>query len=77
MEKFCEVVVGFANSSELIGHFADKEKVTSSSMRSLCKTLLGDTNPETSSAFERSKIVMKLLQKVIPAEQNDRLDITK
>jgi len=77
MEKFRTVVAGFANSSDLVARYGDKDKVTSGSMRSLCKTLLGDTNPNTCSAMERSKIVMKILQKVVPSGQADAPDISK
>jgi hypothetical protein len=77
MEKFRAVVAGFANSSDLVARYGDKDKVTSASMRSLCKTLLDDTNPNTSSAMERSKIVTKILQKVVPSEQGDAPDVSK
>merc|ERR1711994_176212 len=58
-ESFSEVVVAFANSVKVVEQFADSSKVTSLSLRSLCKTLLNNTNPATASACDRAKVLVE------------------
>ena len=50
------MVAGFVNSAAMVQKFGDLSKVTSLSLRSLCKTVLQDTNPNTSTASERCKV---------------------
>lgn len=67
LEAFDEVVVAFANSVKVAEKFADSEKVTSYSLRSLCKTILNNTNPATASACDRAKVLVEILSKISPA----------
>ena len=53
------MVAGFVNSAAMVQKFGDLSKVTSLSLRSLCKTVLQDTNPNTSTASERCKVLYR------------------
>ena len=53
LPAFTNVVKGFCNTSTVVSELGDKEKITSLSLRSLCKTVLGDTNLPTNSATDR------------------------
>ncbi len=55
-DEFSAVVKGFVNGVSLVQRFGDMQRVTSFSLRSLCKTVLGDTNPNTSTALDRCKV---------------------
>lgn len=70
LEAFDEVVVAFANSVKVAEKYADSEKVTSYSLRSLCKTILNNTNPATASACDRAKVLVEILSKVTQNNQN-------
>lgn len=61
MPEFQAVVKGFVNGLHVVQKFGDPSKVTSLSLRSLCKTVLNDTNPLTASALGRSQVLMKIL----------------
>jgi maternal-effect protein exuperantia len=69
LETFGEVVVAFANSATVVEKFADSDKVTSYSLRSLCKTILNNTNPATASACDRAKVLVEILSKVCGDEK--------
>jgi maternal-effect protein exuperantia len=56
VEEFCSVVKGFVNGAAVVQKYGDMQKVTSFSLRSLCKTVLADTNPNTSTASDRCKV---------------------
>ncbi len=81
MDSFSEVVSGFGNSVTVVEKFANKEemKVTSNSLRSLCKTVLNNTNPSTNSALDRSKILVEILAKVCEddLERHDTIENTE
>ena len=48
------------------------------SMRSLCKTLLNNTNPATTSACDRAKVLVEILSKVVSKDDDkDKLDDAK
>lgn len=64
VDDFCAVVAGFVNSAAMVQKFGDLSKVTSLSLRSLCKTVLQDTNPNTSTASERCKVLSRILGKL-------------
>lgn len=74
---FSDVVVAFANSVKVVEQFADSDKVTSFSMRSLCKTLLNNTNPATTSACDRAKVLVEILSKVVSKDNSEKLDDAK
>jgi len=74
-ESFSEVVVAFANSVKVVEQFADSSKVTSLSLRSLCKTLLNNTNPATASACDRAKVLVEILSKICPVEESKPANI--
>ena len=47
-------------------------------MRSLCKTLLNNTNPATTSACDRAKVLVEILSKVVSKDDDkDKLDDAK
>merc|ERR1712110_231091 len=76
-ESFSEVVVAFANSVKVVEQFADSSKVTSLSLRSLCKTLLNNTNPATASACDRAKVLVEILSKVCPESNSNNIEASK
>ena len=47
------------------------------SMRSLCKTLLNNTNPATTSACDRAKVLVEILSKVVSKDNSEDLDDAK
>ena len=51
--SFSAVVAGFCNTPEAISELGDKARITSLSLRSLCKTVLEDTSLSTASAVDR------------------------
>ena len=61
LPSFTNVVKGFCNSSAAISKLGDRTKITSLSLRSLCKTVLGDTSLPTGSALERSEVLVQIL----------------
>ena len=48
----------------MVQKFGDLSKVTSLSLRSLCKTVLQDTSPNTSTASERCKVLLSVTVQV-------------
>uniref|UniRef100_A0A0K2UC59 Maternal protein exuperantialike [Bombus impatiens] n=1 Tax=Lepeophtheirus salmonis TaxID=72036 RepID=A0A0K2UC59_LEPSM len=62
--RFKEIVKGFSNGVSIVDAYGDKEKITSNSLRSLSKTVLNDTNPETTSTLDRSSVLYKILTHV-------------
>jgi maternal-effect protein exuperantia len=67
-ESFCSVVKGFCNSTEVVSALGDSATITSLSLRSLCKTVLGDTALPTGSAMERSTALLGILARVAGGE---------
>ena len=61
----------------MVEKFGDKEKITSNSLRSLCKTVLNDTNPTTASASDRSKVVVNILGAILPGKNSGSVDASK
>ena len=53
VSSFSAVVAGFCNTPEAISELGDKARITSLSLRSLCKTVLEDTSLSTASAVDR------------------------
>ncbi|TRY67143.1 hypothetical protein TCAL_02954 [Tigriopus californicus] len=72
-ESFKAVVKGFANGSHVVKAFGDKDKITSYSLRSLCKTVLNDTNPNTNSASDRCQVLFRILNQVASNQSNEPL----
>jgi len=63
LDSFTAVVKGFCNSSAAISALGDSSKITSLSLRSLCKTVLGDTSLPTSSV-DRCTALFSILARV-------------
>ena len=61
IEQFSSVVRGFCNTSEAISELGDKQKITSLSLRSLCKTVLADTGLATASAVDRCQVLVNIM----------------
>jgi len=76
LEAFSAVVVGFCNTSTLVKQLGDKDKITSLSLRSLCKTVLQDTNLPTNSATDRCRALMSILSSVA-GDSSGGIDISK
>jgi len=70
LPAFTNVVKGFCNTSTVVSELGDKEKITSLSLRSLCKTVLGDTNLPTNSATDRCRVLVDILATVTQGENN-------
>ena len=68
LDSFNAVVKGFCNSSSAISALGDSTKITSLSLRSLCKTVLGDTSLPTNSAVDRCTALFSILAKVTGGE---------
>jgi len=64
IDSFNSVVKGFCNSSEAISDLGDQDKITSLSLRSLCKTVLSNTTMSTASAVDRSKVLVDIMANV-------------
>ena len=47
------------------------------SLRSLCKTLLNNTNPATASACDRAKVLVEILSKVCPESNSKNIEASK
>ncbi len=60
-----------------VDKFGDKDKITSNSLRSLCKTVLNDTNPTTNSASDRSKVIINILAGILPGKTSGSIDTAK
>lgn len=73
---FNGVVKGFCNTSTLVSSLGDKTKITSLSLRSLCKTVLGDTSLSTASATDRCQVLVDILVKVTNGSDNT-VDVDK
>lgn len=72
-ESFQAVVKGFANGSHVVKAFGDMNKITSYSLRSLCKTVLNDTNPNTNSASDRCQVLFRILNQVASNQGDEPL----
>merc|ERR1719189_2999323 len=75
LSAFSQVVSGFCNSSEAISELGDKSRITSLSLRSLCKTVLGDTSPATASAVERCAVLVSIMAAITRAPDSDPANI--
>jgi len=75
LQAFGEVVVAFTNSVKVAEKYADSEKVTSYSLRSLCKTILNNTNPATASACDRAKVLVEILSKITQSSSSSGSDL--
>ena len=64
LATFSGVVKGFCNTCTAISELGDKQKITSLSLRSLCKTVLGDTSLPTASALERSEVLVAIMASI-------------
>ena len=64
VSAFSEVVAGFCNTPEAISELGDKARITSLSLRSLCKTVLEDTSLSTASAVDRSRVLVSIMVRV-------------
>jgi len=76
LPAFTNVVKGFCNTSTVVSELGDKEKITSLSLRSLCKTVLGDTNLPTNSATDRCRVLVDILAAVTGGE-NSLINVDK
>lgn len=61
---FTDTVKGLCNATDVISALGDHDKITSLSLRSLCKTVLGDTSLPTASATDRSRVLIDILANV-------------
>ena len=61
------------NGVNLVAKFASPAgfSVTSLSLRSLCKTVLSDTNPSTNSAGDRCTVLVGIMEKLVGTEQRN------
>ena len=73
ISSFSGIVQGFCNSVDIINELGDKTKITSLSLRSLCKTVLGDTSLVTASALDRSKVLVAIVNTML----KDTKDLVK
>ena len=71
LSTFANVVKGFCNTCTAISELGDKQKITSLSLRSLCKTVLGDTSLPTASALERSEVLVQIMASVTGGERGE------
>ena len=70
VDEFNSVVDGFVNGVHVVRKYGDMTKITSYSLRSLCKTVLEDTNPKTVSAKDRSEVLVNIIAKVTSSDTN-------
>lgn len=78
LEAFNNVVKGFCNSTSVVSALGDSNKITSLSLRSLCKTVLGDTTLATNSATDRCTVLLDILARVTGGEEEGcRVDAEK
>jgi len=68
LDTFVTVVKGFCNTATAISQLGDSQKITSLSLRSLCKTVLGDTSLPTASALERSEVLVQIMVNITGGE---------
>ena len=71
LATFSGVVKGFCNTCTAISQLGDKEKITSLSLRSLCKTVLGDTSLPTASALERSEVLVQIMANITGGQEGE------
>ena len=71
LATFVSVVKGFCNTCTAISNLGDKQKITSLSLRSLCKTVLGDTSLPTASALERSEVLVQIMVSITGGQQGE------
>jgi len=77
LDSFNNVVKGFCNSSLVVSALGDHTKITSLSLRSLCKTVLGDTSLPTNSATDRCTVLLDILARVTNGEEGITVDADK
>jgi len=77
MEAFKKVVKGFCNSTSVVSSLGDNSKITSLSLRSLCKTVLGDTTLPTNSATDRCTVLLDILARVTSGEEGGEVQAEK
>jgi len=77
LEAFNNIVKGFCNSTAVVSALGDSTKITSLSLRSLCKTVLGDTTLATNSATDRCTVLLDILARVTSGEEGGRVDAEK
>ena len=53
---------GFVNGVAVVENLGKDFSITSYSLRSLCKTVLSDTNPTTASASDRSQVLIQIIR---------------
>ena len=63
-------VPDFAKSCHVLG---DKDVITSLSLRSLCKTVLGDTGLSTASAVDRSQVLVNIVTNITGTGHMDKI----
>ncbi|XP_023333544.1 maternal protein exuperantia-1 [Eurytemora carolleeae] len=68
LQQCSDIIKGFCNSTDVISSISNKELITSLSLRSLCKTVLRDTNLPTSRAVHRCQRVIEILYKLSDPE---------
>jgi len=76
LSAFTNIVKGFCNTFTVVSELGDKTKITSLSLRSLCKTLLGDTNLSTNSATDRCWVVVDILA-CVTGRENSLVNVEK
>ena len=62
---------GFVNGINVVAKYAEEGTVTSLSLRSLCKTVLGDTNPNTNSAGDRCRVLVGIMERLVGTEERN------
>jgi len=73
LASFSEIVKGFCNSVDIISDLGDKSKITSMSLRSLCKTVLGDTSLVTASALDRARVLINIVNTITKDSKDSSL----
>jgi len=73
LPAFSKIVSGFIHSEDVIEELGDKEVITSLSLRSLCKTVLGDTGLSTASAVDRSRVLVNIVTNITGGQMTDKM----
>ena len=73
LPAFSNIVSGFIHSEDVIEELGDKEVITSLSLRSLCKTVLGDTGLSTASAVDRSRVLVNIVTNITGGQMTDKM----
>ena len=75
LPAFSKIVSGFIHSEDVIEELGDKEVITSLSLRSLCKTVLGDTGLSTASAVDRSRVLVNIVTSITGGQMTDKMTV--